>query len=1330
MKIIKTLLIALVSFWGLTTFGEVIYASMSDADIQARNDNNPPINVTSEASAQLYAGCAGAVGQDRCVVIPVELPDYGAVAEPFTEQTAFIFNYEGKNSSVIGHVNVYGLGRRSSPQVMSNDYWTATTAVDSTDADLLAESVITANSTSFGLKTINNAALVNYLNTQYDGGAGAGEYVFFRLSTTTRQTGGASRYLITSADAGTLTTLPRIVTNADVPTVAESERPFIWVKDSDKADILTKISTQSWAQGLYDGIVSRVSAEVSSHQSNRDSFIRNLPVIWTANPPVYKTYPAYSEARMGSFDLFNTGVDCALLYYLSGDDKYARCAADLLHNAVKTMLQVTPSTNLGNGGWIFTETSNGLLYEARVMGAQLPIIYDFLHAWLQDNQVYDVTSGGMVDFSFSNAQDAFRTYYELTRDHGNKTSNWSALMATTMLNCLLALDDEAERNAALEVYLTTGTTRQASLDFDYRDYKEPGSIWPESLQYASAVGELRSVHMAILERYDPSLSLFEQYPNLPLSLSRIRDFIYPNESEQISFGDGKRHRQGQPFFEYELIYRHAKDQGYTELASLMGSLISGGISAGEYNRSALMSYSQFGPKNEPLQLLWHEPTITETPAPHVLPRTDKLPFAGITLQRNISPNGNPDYGLMGFVGGADHIHSHACGMAMELYGMGEVMGAKAGRSGSYTETIHTKYYRLFAANNTIIVNGASRGDGGWKGLGMDTVASVAMEPQPFTAAVSSNLSFTCSSFNDNKGDLAEATQQRSLALIRTSDTTGFYVDLFRSKSTVTSRTATTLNGNVTDQYHDYIYRNIGDITMTLESDGENLPLFNQANRFQNDVGDQWDQPGWRYFDNTQVSYPEQSDFFAQFKATPTGKSSIYMDLHMPSIAVREVAKTDAPPITYAPAPYDKRDAPTLVVRQIGDAWDTPFVSVFEPHYSASGGTIEKTTALWSSGKVVGVKVESRVGGSPVIHYVISNPNDNQTYTDSSIGLSFQGRFGIIADYGLGDYELYVGDGRSIEYKGYSITSNSGDTEASMVIRPWQVPVVTANGPVTTTVDPSESPVIYELIAGWDIWSSPTAPVASVLAPNITGTAVTTTEQQSWNTSDERGASNDGDWGHFATVPSPSTVTNANNENLTLSNASSGGTITFTVTNNGTRDIDLNSFHFDAYAFRFKAPRTYELSVLANGGISDGAVFTSAANAISEVSGANANDAHDDIDIDLTGLADVTLGAGESASFLLAFSGGQGDGAGGHHLFVDNVCLSGVISPDIQPPATPVLEHSMNSGNMVFRWTGNGFKIQSRTNLLEGAWQDLPSGDTPPVTNSVIDSECFFRLIEQ
>jgi len=205
------------------------------------------------------------------------------------------------------------------------------------------------------------------------------------------------------------------------------------------------------------------------------------------------------------------------------------------------------------------------------------------------------------------------------------------------------------------------------------------------------------------------------------------------------------------------------------------------------------------------------------------------------------------------------------------------------------------------------------------------------------------------------------------------------------------------------------------------------------------------------------------------------------------------------------------------------------------------------------------------------------------------------------------------------------------------------------------------PTYGTLIAGWDTWDSGAAPTASATTAGVAGSAVTTSEGSNWHTTDGRGASADGDWGTFAGPPTASTVAGdgITGENLELPNATTGGTITFTITNNGSSDIELDGFHFDAYAFRPKAARAYEFSVL-SGDITNGVIYTSADDEITSVAGAWDNLAHDDISHSLSGLADNILEVGGSVDFLLAFSSGEGDGSGGHDLWIDNVAITGTV----------------------------------------------------------------------
>ena len=218
-----------------------------------------------------------------------------------------------------------------------------------------------------------------------------------------------------------------------------------------------------------------------------------------------------------------------------------------------------------------------------------------------------------------------------------------------------------------------------------------------------------------------------------------------------------------------------------------------------------------------------------------------------------------------------------------------------------------------------------------------------------------------------------------------------------------------------------------------------------------------------------------------------------------------------------------------------------------------------------------------------------------------------------------------------------------------------------------------------IIAGWDTWDSNTAPSSTVTAPGVTATAAASTAAGNWSIGDSngRGSSKDTTWGTFDGNGAPaSAVTNVGPANMTAFNGVTTAQVTITITNGGAVDLDLNAFHMDVVAFRPNAPRAYALNVLAGSDITVGNVITSADDAVTSLGGAlktddldpETHDQHDDLDLSLAGLADHTLAAGESAIIQIAFSSGTGSGAG-HHLFLDNVAVSGELVPE---PASMLL----------------------------------------------------------
>lgn len=239
------------------------------------------------------------------------------------------------------------------------------------------------------------------------------------------------------------------------------------------------------------------------------------------------------------------------------------------------------------------------------------------------------------------------------------------------------------------------------------------------------------------------------------------------------------------------------------------------------------------------------------------------------------------------------------------------------------------------------------------------------------------------------------------------------------------------------------------------------------------------------------------------------------------------------------------------------------------------------------------------------------------------------------------------------------------------------------GILSLLLSPSNGAIV---VAGWDSFDSNTAPSATVVAAGVAASATVSSSVGTWSIADSsgdpgRGSSGDGTWGTFdGNGAASSAVTDLGIANMTLTNGKPDGEFTMTIINNGAQSIELSSFHMDAVAFRPNAARTYSLSVLSGSDISIGTVFESGAplnnnstNAITQLGGGlgTTHDVHDDIDIDLSGLADMTLDSGETAIIQVAFTNGTGSG-GGHHLFIDNIAVSGDYVGTVIPEASSIL----------------------------------------------------------
>lgn len=768
--------------------------------------------------------------------------------------------------------------------------------------------------------------------------------------------------------------------------VPATPRPMIWVTPADRAPILAKIAAQPWAKAHFTALKDGVKDDLARHQQDRAAYLRGFPAF--AYQGANGARPD-NAARQKLMHFAQVGIDCGVLYFLTQESAYAACATDILTVFVEAMVQLKPSEGVGNGGYLYP---NDHLLEARILGSQLPLIYDFVASHL---------SVGAAE----NAHTVFRRYVQLALDHGLVNNNWPVLEMPSLAHNVLALDDPAERTRLLAYVTHENTAHQDSLQKVVGYFKKPGDIWPESFQYSGGVSSLATYLVALLERQGQKSTLTPNYVNIPLSLARLQELRFPN-GKSIRFGDGMRNANLH-YKSFEIAYALAQRLGDTRLQTLFGGLLQAGIASKEYDRAKPEGHSG-GPNSyfAPLALLWFAPEVRAEPTPRPVKTTDTLPFAGVVLQRNLSSTKSPKDALMAVVNGGSHVHGHASGMALELYGKGYVLGTNAGK-GDYTTDEHENYRRLFAAYNTVIVNGATRSTGGWVGLGTSTVQVAALEPKPGEKPLSPSCSFSLTRFTDDKSPGAKATQERLVVLVRTSPTTGYYVDLFRSRALP----------DTPEQFHDYVYHNLGDGVELSPG----LTLADTPERFRPIPGVRWKQngqylwPGWHVFQKVQASASFPGSVEAHFNA----KTLPGMRVFLPGAPGREYARALAPATKEAPAPYDKALTPVLVVRQHGPAWEQPFTAVFEPlERGQSKGSVQSVTPLTDEKGLAGLTVVSDVAGKKRTQHILvrscSLPKQNVALT---------GQLGIVTlDETSRATTLYLGEGTALTYQRTRLTT--------------------------------------------------------------------------------------------------------------------------------------------------------------------------------------------------------------------------------------------------------------------------------------------------------------------
>nr|WP_268820351.1 heparinase II/III family protein [Paraglaciecola sp. G1-23] len=816
-----------------------------------------------------------------------------------------------------------------------------------------------------------------------------------------------------------------VITTVFANNVLAIDRPSIWVTAADKPVIFNKIMNNEWAKKRFVQLQNRTAKKAPKLNRDRKKSLSQFPLDWdkdTGKFPAFikqaRGYPKESRNILQS--ALQDGVDCGVLYYLTSDNQYAKCAADILHTVVQGLNNTELDTSLkGRYGWIMPDDH---LLESRIYAAQIPIIYDFVYNYLKaGNDVYDVYLDDYVEFDFAAAQTVFKTYAQLTLDVGLINNNWPVLESPSLVHNALAIDDENIRNKYLSYYLFEETKYQDSLTKVAKSYVNAGDIWPESLNYSMTVANWSLYLMTILDRIYP-LELGNKFPNIASALLTYKQLQFPN-NEYPSFGDGDR-RYKSSYPDLEIAYLSATLNKNQMLIDVFANELKAGVKSKTYKRDKIShTYGSASIYHSPLELLWAVADLGDKPVTEfVAPRTVDIPFAGIFIQRNLETLRNKKYnGLMAMIGGASYVHGHASGIDMELYGRGHVLGINAGKA-DYSADVHKNYHRIFAAHNTVISNGASASSGkDWVGLGMNKVQKEAMEPEPRQPAVSQNYSFVTASFHDEFNLLKEAHHQRTTALIRLGDTDGYYIDIFRAKS------------DTPEQYHDYLYHNKGD-EIIVNNQGQAVSFKDDIQRFSaskklSSTRTEHQHPGWHFFTDIKTSSVISNGLDVQFKANALKKDPVTMHAFVVEGLDVSISKALSPNNKSENKPYNTKPIPLMVLRHQGDAWVNPFAVVYEPKESQKKPTIRSVERIMDKGEFKGLQVHAQVGKRKIEQFILIQEELNERYLNPNLGIEFTGHFAVITLENGQLAELYIGQGNQLTYQDDTLNVSDGKKAA-------------------------------------------------------------------------------------------------------------------------------------------------------------------------------------------------------------------------------------------------------------------------------------------------------------
>ena len=649
------------------------------------------------------------------------------------------------------------------------------------------------------------------------------------------------------------------------------------------------------------------------HEDTKGMYLANTslngePLEWVSISKTGRMIESINSEIMG------IARDAAFLWWLTGKEEYASMAASVFDTYMTGIYYRNVPIDLNNGHQqtLVGMSSFEVIHED-IIKSLVPL-YDFLYKYLREKKPEK------MDIYAS----AFKKWADNIIANGVPHNNWNLMQARFVMDIALILENNAlyadgkGREYYIDYIINQSSIRQWSLKrlAEY-GYDSNTGIWAECPGYSSVVVGDYAQFVNLFDR-NLGYDLTKDIPVISKAVSAMPQYLFPNMM-QVGFGDTHPSYLRTDIFKYMIAnaQQHGKkdeEEHFTRMLKLFDPNAEK-VSAGQ-GKMPIAVTSFFSDK--PLKI---NPKTEAGKIDDYVTPSFYAPNVSWLVQRNGMDKENS---LMISLNGSDGNHMHANGIGMELYGKGLPLAPDAGiGTMGYSGLDYLEYYSQFPSHNTVCVDGISsypvmKSNHAFKVKNLYPESGVKVPYQP--------VSYSEVYFREPE---SYSDQTRLNGIINTSDSTGYYVDIFRSRK---------VEGG--DKMHDYFYHNMGQVMILKAADGTDLNL--QPTQELAFAGAHLYAYSYIY---DKKSAQTDKNIKAEYTINMPDKNDITMNMWMKGEKDREVFSALSPMTEgisrIKGMPYDIKKQPTLtfVARQKGEAWTRPFVSIFEPVTKSSPSAI-------------------------------------------------------------------------------------------------------------------------------------------------------------------------------------------------------------------------------------------------------------------------------------------------------------------------------------------------------------------------------------------------------